>query len=261
MYSYKYRILNNENTYNKMAKINVISLYSGAGGLDLGFEQAGFKIKLAIEIDKSCCKTLKKNFKNLKVLNEDINNISYKRILKEAEIKKVDLLIGGPPCQSFSLAGKRKGLKDKNGKQIINFIKLIMQLKPKVFLIENVKGMVNWKKGLVLEYIVDELSKKFMIDGKSYKYNIDYKVLNALNYGVPQVRERIFIVGNLFNKRFSFPNEQYAANNNQPSLFGNLKKIKTVKDAISKLPKADEPSIQALSVAKTIKKRINDYGY
>ena len=63
MYSYKYRILNNENTYNKMAKINVISLYSGAGGLDLGFEQAGFKIKLAIEIDKSCCKTLKKILK------------------------------------------------------------------------------------------------------------------------------------------------------------------------------------------------------
>ena len=244
-----------------MSEINVISLYSGAGGLDLGFEQAGFKIKLAIEIDKSCCKTLKKNFKNLRVLNADINNISYKEILKEAKIKKIDLLIGGPPCQSFSLAGQRKGLDDKNGKQIINFIKLIMQLKPKVFLIENVKGMVNWKKGQVLNYIVDELSKKFMIDGKSYKYNIDYKVLNALNYGVPQVRERIFIVGNLLNKKFNFPIEQFTENESQLSLFGNLKKNKTVRDAISKLPKAKEPSPQALSVAKTIKNRIKNYGY
>lgn len=244
-----------------MSNLNLISLYSGAGGLDLGFKQAGFNICLAVENDENCCLTLKQNFKNINLLKANINDLSPKQILKKAGKKKIDIIIGGPPCQSFSLAGQRKGLKDSNGAQILNFINIIKVIKPKIFLLENVKGMVNWENGKVIKFISEQFSKKVKVNNKELQYRINYKVLNAADYGVPQIRERVFIIGNLFKKDFIFPETTHSKKQNQLGLFKNKQEYRTVKDAIYNLPKAEEPSAQALSVSKTIKGRIEKHGY
>ena len=243
----------------------VISLFSGAGGMDIGFGMAGFQTVVAVEYDKSCCETLKKNNANLNVIHGDISNIKTSDILKIGGLKVTEpaLVIGGPPCQSFSLAGKRMGMSDSRGKLVLEFIRVVRESLPKVFVMENVKGMVNWENGKAIEAIMNEISDPIYFENKEYSYSVNMAVLNSADYGAPQHRERVFLVGNRVGKKFQFPEPTHC---NRPEgivdLFNNIKKpYVTVWDAIGKLPPADEPSETALRISETIKERIINHGY
>ncbi len=241
----------------------IISLFSGAGGMDIGFEMAGFQTAVAVEFDKSCCKTLNKNKPNLSVIQGDISKITTEQILKTAKLKPTEaaLVIGGPPCQSFSLAGKRMGMDDPRGMLVLEFIRVVRESLPVAFVMENVKGMVNWEGGKAIDAIMNEISEPIIFEGQEYSYKVTKNVLNAANYGASQFRERVFIVGNRINKTFQFPKATHSKNET-PNLFGdNNRKYNTVWDAIGTLPKADEPSETALRISKTIKDRIVNYGY
>lgn len=231
--------------------LKIISLFSGAGGLDIGFDRAGFQTAVAVEIDPSCCDTLKTNMPHLNVINKSITEVSIEEILQEGnlEVGEAALVIGGPPCQSFSLAGRRKGLEDDRGKLLFEFVRIVRGTLPKGFVLENVKGLTNWDKGRAMEALIDELSRPIEHDGKVYKYEVaPPKVLDAVDYGAPQFRERLILVGNRINRAYEYP-----APLNSPR--------KTVWDAIGGLPEPDQPSETAKRVAGTIKERIQKHGY
>lgn len=232
-----------------------ISFFSGAGGMDAGFSMAGFDVRLAVEIDPSCCDTLRRNLRETKILNEDINALSPEEICQHAGLRvgEIDCIFGGPPCQSFSLAGRREGLNDERGLLVFRFIDLVRALKPKMFVMENVKGMVNWNSGVVLR----EIARRFeepLSTGEIYK--VQHKVLNAASFGVPQSRERIFIIGSRLSHEFHFPEPTHG----DPKSV-HLKPHKTVGEALLGLPPADEPSEAAARVSRSIKGRILKHGY
>ncbi len=167
------------------SKLKTLSLFTGAGGLDLGFHKAGFDITECVEIDKRFCNTLKDNkkiFGNLKIINKDVRKIQLKELSK-----KYDFIIGGPPCQSFSASGKRKGLNDDRGLLFKSFVMLLKHFKPKGFLFENVRGLLYANKGKALKEIKSAFEK--------CGYNLNVKLINAADYGVPQFRERVFLLG------------------------------------------------------------------
>ena len=176
---------------------NFIELCSGAGGLSLGLIKAGLNPILLNDNNKDACNTLKLNHKNINIICDDMNNLDLDKYKN-----KLDLLAGGVPCQSFSYAGKKKGIDDKRGELIISFLNIVVKLKPKMFLIENVKGLLTHNNKKTLENILNTCNINTI-------YNINYKVLNAYNYKVPQKRERLFIIGILseYNINFKFPKE------------------------------------------------------
>ncbi|MBR1730276.1 MAG: DNA cytosine methyltransferase [Selenomonadaceae bacterium] len=192
---------------NKRKKIiislNTIELFAGAGGLALGIERAGFNHIALIEIDKDAAKTLKINRPSWYVLNMDIAEISPLDLEKFFNLKsgELDLLSGGAPCQSFSYAGKRLGLEDARGTLFYHYAKFLQKLQPKMFLFENVRGLLNHDKGKTYQTI----SNVFNDCG----YKIEKKILNAWDYGNAQKRERLITVGiryDLINKIvFEFP--------------------------------------------------------
>lgn len=188
---------------NSEVELKAIELFAGAGGLALGVEKACFNTIGLIEIDKNACNTLKLNRPNWNVINENIANISSKNLEDFFSIKKgeLDLLSGGAPCQAFSYAGKRLGLEDTRGTLFYHYALFLKQLQPKMFLFENVKGLLSHDKGKTHETIVNVF--------KEEGYTIYEKVLNAWDYGVAQKRERLIIVGirnDLINKlNFLFP--------------------------------------------------------
>ena len=174
---------------NSEVELKAIELFAGAGGLALGVEKAGFKTIGLIEIDKNACNTLKLNRPNWNVINENIANISSKNLEDFFSIKKgeLDLLSGGAPCQAFSYAGKRLGLEDTRGTLFYHYALFLKQLQPKMFLFENVKGLLSHDKGKTHETIINVF--------KEEGYTIYEKVLNAWDYGVAQKRERLITIG------------------------------------------------------------------
>jgi len=186
-----------------MGKYKSIELFAGAGGLALGLEQAGFEHIGLIEIDKDASETLKFNRKSWNVICEDVEVIAKKDLEKEFNIKKyeLDLLSGGAPCQSFSYAGKRLGLEDTRGTMFYHYATFLKKLQPKMFLFENVKGLLSHDKGRTFDTICNIFEEE--------NYSLNYKVLNAWDYGVAQKRERLIIIGirkdlrDLYN--FEFP--------------------------------------------------------
>ena len=187
-------------------KYSTIELFAGAGGLALGIEKAGFETKALIEFDKAAADTLKYNRPNWNVICDDIANISCLNLEQYFNIKKgdLDLLSGGAPCQSFSYAGKRLGLEDARGTLFYHYAKFLEQLKPKMFLFENVKGLLTHNKGQTYKTILDIFEQAGYVIQKN-----QIAVLNAWDYGVPQKRERLITIGirkDLTNKiKFSFP--------------------------------------------------------
>lgn len=162
--------------------LKFIEVCSGAGGLSLGFINEKFIPILLNDYDKICCETLKKNHKNITIHNGSFINIDYDKY------KNIDVFMGGVPCQSFSQAGKRKGLNDERGNLILEFIKIVNKIHPKVFLIENVKGLLTHDKGKTFQKIIETIEK-------IKKYKIYHKVINANDHGVAQKRERLIIIG------------------------------------------------------------------
>ncbi len=165
-----------------------ISLFCGCGGSSYGYEQSGFKGLLGVDVDKIACDNYKLNFPNTEVWNEDISQINPQRILDEFNLipGDLDLLDSSPPCQGFSVSGGRN-LKDERNDLFLQTKRFIKHLKPKVFIIENVDGMIKGKyKGLFNHYL-SELMK--------LNYQIKWKSMNSIYYGVPQQRQRIIIMG------------------------------------------------------------------
>lgn len=240
--------------------MKIISLFSGAGGMDVGFEGAGFKITVAVESDSSCCDTLRKNMPETVVIQDLIENVSSQTILKSGKLKPLEaaLVIGGPPCQPFSLAGKREGLNDKKGNLFKEFARVVRETLPTAFVLENVKGLLNWGNGAARDALLEEFTKPIKFKGTTYQYHIDYKLLNAVDYGVPQYRERVFFVGNRQGKMFQFPEPSHGE---KTLLSLHLIPYQTVWNVIGNLPPADEPSETAKMVAGTIANRIINHGY
>ena len=192
-------IISNEtnDTDSDISKYTFIEVCAGGGGLSTGLIKAGFTPILLNDNNKDCCKTLKHNHQEANVVCESMDKIDYSPF-----INKVDLLTGGVPCQSFSQAGLRKGLEDPRGDLMIKFIEILNLVRPKLFMIENVKGLLTHNEGKTIEKIIDTLNKNKL-------YNISYKCLDASKYDVPQKRERVFIVGVIKNITlpFNFPKE------------------------------------------------------
>ena len=171
-----------------MKKYNVIDLFCGCGGFSKGFEEAGFDIKYGIDFWKDATVTYKHNIPNAVVVNEDIVNINGQDILNDIHLAsdEVDVIIGGPPCQGFSVSGKRM-IDDERNKLYKSFVRIVSQIKPKVFVMENVPGLVRLFKGKVAEQVIEDFT--------NIGYKVKMKILSADNYGVPQQRKRVFFIG------------------------------------------------------------------
>ena len=172
-----------------MIQIKTVELFAGAGGLALGIERAGFETLALVEIDKDASETLKLNRPAWNVINEDVAKISPLNLEKFFGIKsgELDLLSGGSPCQSFSYAGKRLGLEDARGTLFYHYAIFLKKLRPKMFLFENVRGLLSHNKGKTYQTILNIFSE--------CGYKTEKKILNAWDYGNAQKRERLITVG------------------------------------------------------------------
>ena len=169
-----------------------IDLFSGIGGFRMALEKLNHKCVFSADNDKYACDTYYKNFKEYPLV--DIKKLSAKKIPDH------DILCAGFPCQPFSIAGERRGFKDTRGTLFFDIVRILKEKKPKIFILENVKGLVNHDKGKTFKKIINILSKK--VNGKINKskrenlgYNVFWKVLNSYDFNAPQNRERVFIIG------------------------------------------------------------------
>ncbi|WP_312702448.1 DNA cytosine methyltransferase [Sedimentibacter sp.] len=201
----------------------VVDLFSGVGGFQIGFEKAGFDIIFSTDIDDYCEKVHKLNRPNVPFLKADIRDIDN-LTLDNFINKDVDILIGGPPCQGFSTIGKRvssdpkkRSEKDPRNTLFREYIRILKYLQPKIFLMENVQGILTREKGKIFS----EIQKTFKETG----YEFNFTILNAADYGVPQIRNRVFFYGNKIGIKLNPPAPKYGSNG--------LKPYKTVNDAIS----------------------------
>ncbi|QMS86662.1 DNA cytosine methyltransferase [Nostoc edaphicum CCNP1411] len=186
-----------ENKLNAGTKeLMALSLFSGGGGLDLGFSAAGFRVGCSTDIDSFSCQTLILNngrkifYNHAYSITADIREISAEYLLRKAELSdsKIDIVLGGPPCQAFSIFGRRKGLDDPRGNLVWEYLKIIQEIKPKAFVFENVPGLKSIHNGKLFEEILSELT----IGGT---YAISTHSYQMAEYGIPQFRERVFVIG------------------------------------------------------------------
>jgi DNA (cytosine-5)-methyltransferase 1 len=179
--------------------MKIVSFFAGAGGLDLGFEKAGFNVVWANEYDKEIWETYEKNHKNTILDKRSIVNIPAN------EVPECDGIIGGPPCQSWSEAGAARGIKDKRGQLFYDFIRILEEKQPKFFLAENVSGMLISKHTQALEGI------KEMFKNTGIGYELSFQMLNSCNYNVPQDRKRVFFIGirKDLGFKYQFPTETF----------------------------------------------------
>ena len=213
---------------NKITKKNtVIDLFAGCGGLSYGLEMAGFHILLGTDVWRDCLETFQYNHKNSKILCGDIRELKSGEIARSAGVLQPTLVVGGPPCQGFSLSGPRNFYDERN-RLYLEFLRVVKDLHPQGFVIENVPGLVGLFGGTVKERIIDEFSK--------LGYKVDAKILTASYYGVPQERKRIIFVG-LKTAMFEFPNPtHFNGPENSGKATGKARKKLILQDAIGDLP-------------------------
>ena len=178
---------------------SVLSLFSGAGGMDLGFKKSGFNIIFANDFDKDACETYKLNIDD-NIIHSDISKITNSDIPKS-----IDVLIGGFPCQGFSIANKNRNIHDDRNKLYKEMIRFIKVSNPKIIIAENVKGILSLGQGLIFRQIEEDL--------KNLGYKVDYKVINTAYYGVPQQRERVIIIANNIGIKNQFPQATHTNHN------------------------------------------------
>jgi len=206
--------------FDTLMALNFISLFTGAGGLDIGFKEAGHNCLLASDIMKEAELTYSYNYPSVPFFREDIRQIPLDKFKKVIGDKEVDVIIGGPPCQGFSNMGN-KNSSDPRNYLFENYVSLVNTFKPKCFLFENVKGLLTMFEGRFFENIVNSFL--------SIGYSISYTLIDSSLYGVPQKRERVFLMGTrLQHKRFNFPKPDVKP-------YGFLKSFKNVGDAINDL--------------------------
>lgn len=189
---------------NKKKQYTVIDLFSGAGGLHIGFENAGFEVKLCIDNNDLVERTHKRNFPNIPIINRDINQIPISEIQGYLEDGSVDVVIGGPPCQGFSTIGHRvssnfetRTKKDPRNELVLTHARIINEIRPKFIVMENVKGILTLENGAYLQNVLSLLTEA--------GYKTDYRLINMADYGVPEVRERVIIIGNRIGLPVAFP--------------------------------------------------------
>lgn len=203
-----------------MSQYTYIDLFCGAGGLSLGFNNAGFKNILSVEFNPVFASTYKHNFPDHNLIVDDIKNISNDDLKLFANLKDVDVIIGGPPCQGFSIAGNiaRNFVDDERNHLFKEFVRFVSILQPKIFVMENVANLAKHRNGKTIE----EITKEFEKSGVGYE--VIWKVLNSVNYGIAQKRRRIVIVGIRKNIHtiYEFPLEE--------------ENVLTIKDVIDDLP-------------------------
>lgn len=234
--------------------IPFISLFSGAMGLDLGLEQAGFESKLALEIDADAVKTIRRNRHDLPVIEDSVVDVSGKDILEKSGLNhgEVPLLVGGPPCQAFSVIGKRRGIDDSRGRMVYEFIRLVNEVSPRAFVMENVRGILSMAlKPKSSESATSEekengsLIKDVISKFEDIGYRVDCFVVNAVNYGAPQLRERVLLIGNRVGGMADFAQPTHS---NRPE--DNLPPFKTLGEVIGGDFEDPDPSLLNFSPRK-----------
>ncbi|MFD0773499.1 DNA cytosine methyltransferase [Streptomonospora algeriensis] len=210
-------------------RLNSVSLFSGGMGIDLGLEDAGFSIRFAADNMSAAKETIAYNRPSLPLYGEDIRLLTGNEIRKMSGLGRdeIDLFVGGPPCQSFSTAGRRLSLEDKEkGSLVFEFARLLDETKPKAFIMENVKGLlsasVKWRElpynnnGKVIDELHGSLFRDLCKVIQEIGYSIGFKEINAADYGVPQTRVRVFLVGYRDGRSVTFPE---ATHSRDPSIF------------------------------------------
>jgi DNA (cytosine-5)-methyltransferase 1 len=201
-------------------------------GLDLGLEQAGIEVLGCVEFNEPAVNCIRSNRPNLPVLHGDISQLSGAEILSKLNIPSVNLVVGGPPCQAFALFGKRRGLGDARGRLVFDFVRIVGELNPEAFVMENVRGMMSMsmEPGGEQGGLYREILRRFDELG----YRVDTFVVNSVNYGAPQIRERTLLIGNRLGYRARFPQPTHS---DAPT--GRQKPWVTLGDAIRDLKGAD----------------------
>ena len=218
---------------------NVLDIFSGAGGLMLGFEQEGFNIVLSTDIDEDCEKVHNVNRPNKKYVRADIYELTNEKITELIGNEEIDVLIGGPPCQGFSTIGARvssdpgkRTQHDPRNDLFREYIRVLKHVNPKIFLFENVKGIKTRDKGRIFA----DIEKTFKETG----YDFKCVTLNAADFGVPQIRERVFLFGTRLHKPFDAPEKTHGEG---------LKDYKTVLEAIGDLADlGNDPAINHVAL-------------
>ncbi|MCM3638607.1 DNA cytosine methyltransferase [Sporosarcina luteola] len=229
----------------------VFDFFAGCGGFSKGFELAGYEIVVANDVWEPAKETYEYNHKNTRFILKDIEE------LKPSEISDIyngtpDVIIGGPPCQGFSLAGLRM-IDDERNKLYREFVRMVNEFQPKMFVMENVPGLVKRAKGFFLKQILE--------DFKEIGYQVEYKILKAADFGVPQNRQRVFFVGSRNNEfPIHFPIETHFDPNANIDLFNStLIKYVNLGDAISDLPLLDDPEYLGEEIQNYITEPRNYY--
>lgn len=233
--------------------LSAMDLFSGAGGLHIGFEEAGFEIKLCIDNDAIVAKTHNRNFPKIPFINKDINDIPIDEIKRYLGGCDLDVIIGGPPCQGFSTIGKRvssdpkkRAIRDPRNELVLTYAKIIRELKPKFIIMENVKGILTLESGNYLQTVISML--------KDAGYNAEFSLINMADFGVPEIRERVIIIGNRIGLPVAFPIPDHSDNPDD-----NLSPWENCWDAIKDLELlSDMPSFNHVSLKHT-EKNISRY--
>lgn len=208
----------------------VVDLFAGVGGLSYGFaHDSNFQIVAANEILEPMAKAYSLNHSTVKVYNKDIKEFSLKDLYEDFGICQgdVDIVIGGPPCQAYSTVGKRL-IDDPRGKLFQEYFRVLSEIRPKVFIFENVKGLLSIQNGGLIKQIISLF--------ESLGYYVKWQVLNAADYGTPQIRERVIIIGSLIDDKFEYPNPTHRDVNNMNLYNSHLKPYVTLGEAIGDLP-------------------------
>lgn len=232
-------------------KPKVISLFSGVGGLDFGFEAAGFETAVAVELDAICCKTMRMN-RPWPVLEGDIHQITSDEILGAAGLRagEPEVLIGGPPCQPFSKSGywargDSARLDDPRADTLTAYLRVLRDTRPRAFLLENVRGLAYDGKDEGLRHLLGGI-EQVNREAKT-RYRVEWRTLNAAEFGVPQARERVFLIGSRDGSRFKFP-EPTHSETSEFSLFSEGKpRFRTAWDALGDLPQLDDDPALAVT--------------
>lgn len=213
-------------------KIKVIDLFCGVGGLSYGFaKDKNFQIIAANEVLPNMAKAYELNHPSVKVYCKDIKDFGINDLSKDFNLREgeIDIVVGGPPCQAYSTVGKRL-IDDPRGKLFQEYYRIIKEINPKIFVFENVKGLLSMQRGELFNTIISLF--------RSLNYNVSFKIINSADYGVPQVRERVFIVGTQLKNPFSYPKQTHKNKELTRTLFDHeaFKPYLNIAEAIGDLP-------------------------
>ena len=209
--------------------MQILDLFCGAGGLSVGFDREGYDVVGGVDFEGAFSETFEHNH-DAEFIEADLSEVTGTRILDQLgyDPGDIDGVVGGPPCQGFSLAGAKTNPADERNFLVTNFIKSVYEMDPDWFVMENVPRISTMEDGKVLEYILSQFDK--------IGYNTGWSVLNAADYGVPQNRERAFFIGHKTNKNIDFPEATFRKSNKQQTLFTDREPPRTVYDAFGDLP-------------------------